>query len=36
MTENGTKIANILLDEHGPVAGDLLVEHGMYEPRPVS
>lgn len=36
MTKNGPKIANLLLngiiDQHGPVAGDLTVEHGMYEP----
>jgi len=36
MTKNGPKIANLLLngiiDKHGPVAGDLTVEHGMYEP----
>ena len=36
MTENGPKIANILLngilDKHGPVEGDLTVEHGMHQP----
>ena len=36
MTRNGPKITNLLLngilDKHGPVAGDLTVEHGMYEP----
>lgn len=40
MTKNGPKIANILLngvlDKHGPVAGDLTVEHGMYRPGPTS
>jgi len=38
MTRDGPKIANVLLngvlDKQGPVAGDLTVEHGMYEPHP--
>ena len=36
MTKNGPKIANLLLsgivDKHGPVEGDVTVEHGMYHP----
>ena len=36
MTKDGPKIANVLLngvlDKHGPVDGDLTVEHGMHHP----